>query len=72
MLMHIKVIVEEDAICIAMELLIPVIVTIIFIKGEFLLFYIYIYISSKKINKFKMPIKSRVTNLKNSAKINYH
>lgn len=47
MLMHIKVIVEEDAICIAMELLIPVIVTIIFIKGEFLLFFIYI--SSKKI-----------------------
>lgn len=69
MLMHIKVIVEEDAICIAMELLIPVIVTIIFIKGEFLLFFIYI--SSKK-KKFKMPIKSRVTNLKNSAKINYH
>lgn len=49
MLMHIKVIVEEDAICIAMEFLIPVIITIIFIKGEFLLF-IYIYISSK-INK---------------------
>lgn len=48
MLMHIKVIVEEDAICIAMELLIPVIVTIIFIKGEFLLFF-FIYISSKKI-----------------------
>lgn len=71
MLMHIKVIVEEDAICIAMEFLIPVIVTIIFIKGEFLL-YIYIYISSKKINKFKMPIKSIVTNLKNLAKINYH
>lgn len=68
MLMHIKVIVEEDAICIAMELLIPVIVTIIFIKGEFLLF---LYISVQK-KKFKMPIKSRVTNLKNSAKINYH
>lgn len=48
MLMHIELIVEEDAICIAMELLIPVIVTIIFIKGEFLLFYIYI--SSKKKN----------------------
>nr|XP_034318594.1 uncharacterized protein LOC105341381 isoform X4 [Crassostrea gigas] len=32
MLMHIKLIVEEDAICIAMELLIPVVVTIIFIK----------------------------------------
>ncbi|XP_034318547.2 uncharacterized protein [Magallana gigas] len=30
--MHIKIIVEEDAICIAMELLIPVIVTIILIK----------------------------------------
>lgn len=71
MLMHIKVIVEEDAICIAMELLIPVIVTIIFIKGEFLLFFIYIY-QFKTINKFKIPIKSRVTNLKNSAKINYH
>lgn len=68
MLMHIKLIVEEDAICIAMELLIPVIVTIIFIKGEFLLF---LYISVPK-KKFKMPIKSRVTNLKNSAKINYH
>lgn len=50
MLMHIKLIVEEDAICIAMELLIPVVVTIIFIKGEFLLFFIYIYIYSKKIN----------------------
>lgn len=69
MLMHIKVIVEEDAICIAMELLIPVIVTIIFIKGEFLLFFFYISVQKKK---FKMPIKSRVTNLKNSAKINYH
>lgn len=69
MLMHIKVIVEEDAICIAMELLIPVIVTIIFIKGEFLLFFLYISVQKKK---FKMPIKSRVTNLKNSAKINYH
>lgn len=67
MLMHIKLIVEEDAICIAMELLIPVIVTIIFIKGEFLLFFIYI--NSKK-NRFKIPIKSRVTNLKNSS--NYH
>lgn len=70
MLMHIKLLVEEDAICIAMELLIPVVVTIIFIKGEFLLFFIYI--SIKKINKFKIPIKSRITNLKNSAKINYH
>lgn len=69
MLMHIKVIVEEDAICIAMELLIPVIVTIIFIKGEFLLFFLYISVQKKK---FKMPIKSRVTNLKNSAKINHH
>lgn len=69
MLMHIKVIVEEDAICIAMELLIPVIVTIIFIKGEFLLFFLYISVQKKK---FKMPIKSRVTNLKNSAKIDYH
>lgn len=68
--MHIKIIVEEDAICIAMELLIPVIVTIILIKGEFLLFFIYIYLFEK--NKFKIPIKSRVTNLKNSAKINYH
>lgn len=47
MLMHIKVIVEEDAICIAMELLIPVIVTIIFIKGEFFL-YIYILVQKKK------------------------
>lgn len=69
MLMHIKVIVEEDAICIAMELLIPVIVTIIFIKGEFLLFFLYISVQKKK---FKMPIKSRVTNFKNSVKINYH
>lgn len=68
MLMHIKVIVEEDAICIAMEFLIPVIVTIIFIKGEF--FYIYILVQKK--NKSKMPIKSIVTNLKNLAKINYH
>lgn len=68
MLMHIKVIVEEDAICIAMELLIPVIVTIIFIKGEF--FFIYILVQKKK--KSKMPIKSIVTNLKNLAKINYH
>lgn len=68
MLMHIKLIVEEDAICIAMELLIPVIVTIIFIKSEFLLFFIYI--NSKKKNIFKIPIKSRVTNLKNSS--NYH
>lgn len=48
MLMHIKLIVEEDAICIAMELLIPVIVTMIFIKGEFLLFF-YIYQLKKKI-----------------------
>lgn len=49
MLMHIKVIVEEDAICIAMEFLIPVIVTIIFIKGEFLLFiYIYILVQKNK------------------------
>lgn len=47
MLMHIKVIVEEDAICIAMEFLIPVIVTIIFIKGEFLLFFLYISVQKK-------------------------
>lgn len=47
MLMHIKVIVEEDAICIAMEFLIPVIVTIIFIKGEFF-FFIYILVQKKK------------------------
>lgn len=47
MLMHIKVIVEEDAICIAMELLIPVIVTIIFIKGEFLLFFLYISVQNQ-------------------------
>lgn len=49
MLMYIKVIVEEDVICIVMEFLIFVIIIIIFIKGEFL-FFIYIYISLK-INK---------------------
>lgn len=43
MLMYIKLIVEEDVICIVMELLIFVVVIIIFIKGEFFL-YIYILV----------------------------
>lgn len=68
MLMYIKVIVEEDVICIVMELFIFVIVIIIFIKGEF--FFLYIYQFKKK--KFKMLIKFIVMNLKNLVKINYY